>query len=279
MRLAVVLSRLRHDEKLIFDALRRRGIAHDRIDDRELVFDLTAPSCPWDSVLIRSISQSRAETTATALSAAGAMTVNRPEVISTCNDKVKTTLALVAAGLPSPRTMVALDPESALRAVDELGYPAVLKPPAGSWGRLLSRANDRDAAEAVIEHKSVLGSAEHSVFYLQEHIPKPGRDIRVIVVGGRAVAGMYRSSDHWITNAARGGRGTNCPIDGEAGRLAVRAAAAVGGGAVAVDLLEGPGCLLVNEVNATMEFRTCTEASGADIAGALVDYWLEVAAG
>jgi len=229
-------------------------------------------------VLIRSISQSRAETAALLLGAAGARTVNAHGTISTCNDKVRTTVALVAAGLPSPRTLVALDPETALQAVERVGYPAVLKPPAGSWGRLLSRVNDRDAAEAVIEHKRVLGSAVHSVFYIQEHVPKPGRDIRVIVINGRAVAGMYRYSEHWVTNAARGGRGVNCPVDGEAGRLAVRAAAAVGGGAVAVDLLEGPSGLLVNEVNATMEFKTCTEASGVDIAGALVDYWLEEAA-
>lgn len=279
MRLALVLSRVRQDEKLIHEALADRGLAYDQLFDSEVVFDLTKPEKRYDSVLIRSISQSRGQVCATVFDATGALTLNSPSTMAVCNDKILTTLALVKAGLPSPRTLVALDGPSALEAVSQVGYPAVLKPTVGSWGRLLARVNDRDAAEAVIEHKATLGSYVHSVFYVQEHIAKPGRDIRVVVIGGRAVAAMYRVSDHWVTNAARGAHGVNCPLSGEAARLAERAALAVGGGAVAVDLLEGPNGLLVNEVNATMEFRECTEASGVDIAGALVDYWLEVARG
>jgi len=268
---------VRYDEKLIFDALARRGVTYERLDDREMVFDLTAQERKYDSVLIRCLSQSRSQISAAVLTAAGMETVNSPGTISCCNDKVLTTLALTSAGLPSPRTLLALDPDAALAAVEKIGYPAVLKPTTGSWGRLLARVNDRDAAEAVIEHKSTLGSYQHSIFYVQEYVPKPGRDIRIIVIGGRAVAGMYRHSEHWITNAARGGQGVNYPVDGEGAALAERAAAAVGGGAVAVDLLESPQGLLINEVNATMEFKECTEASGKDVAGALVDYWLEVA--
>ncbi|HHV78079.1 MAG TPA: lysine biosynthesis protein LysX [Firmicutes bacterium] len=277
MRLAVVLSRLRQEERLIFEALAERGIACDRLLDSEIVFDLTRLEKQYDSVLIRSISQLRGQVCARVLDASGTLTLNSPSTIAICNDKILTTLALVKAGLPSPRTLVALDESSALDAVSRVGYPAVLKPTTGSWGRLLARINDRDAAEAVIEHKARLGSYLHSVFYVQEHIAKPGRDIRVVVVGGHAIAAMYRVSDHWVTNAARGGRGINYPLSGEAAALAERAALAVGGGVLAVDLLEAPDGLLVNEVNATMEFKECTEASGVDIAGALVDYWLEVA--
>ena len=291
VKLAVLLSRVRQDEKLIFDALTRRGVEFEKVDDRELVFDLTDPAATtsgltastskvvgrFDSVLLRSVSQTRAQTAAAILAAAGTKPGNSPATLATCNDKILTTIALVQAGLPSPRTLVSFDPESALKAVEDIGYPAVLKPPTGSWGRLLSRVNDRDAAEAVVEHKDTLGSYVHSIYYVQEHVAKPGRDIRIIVIGGRAVAGMYRYSEHWVTNAARGGHGVNCPVDGDIGRLAEKAAAAVGGGAVAVDIFESPRGLLVNEVNATMEFKECTAASGADIAGALVDYWLEVA--
>lgn len=276
MRLGVLLSQVRFDEKLLFTALERRQVEWVRLDDRQVHFSLTGPAPELDLVLIRSVSESRALYAAQILNALGIPTVNAASVIATCNDKVACTAALTAAGVPSPATRVAFAPESALAAIEELGYPVVLKPVVGSWGRLLAKLNDREAAEAVLEHKAVLGSYQHSIFYLQEYIAKPGRDIRVVVIGGEPVAAMYRNSQHWITNAARGASCTNCPLTPEIGDLALRAAQAVGGGAVAVDLIESPRGLLVTEVNATMEFKSLTEASGVDVAGRLVDYVLEV---
>lgn len=275
----VVLSRVRLDEKLLFAALDRRGQAFDRIDDREAVFRFEGPQWPYDVVFIRSVSQSRAVYSARMIGGMGVPTVNSCEVIAACADKVVTTGLLAQAGIPGPRTVVAFSPESALAAIEDMGYPVVLKPVTGSWGRLVSRVNDRDAAEALLEHRDVLGSSQYSVYYIQEHIAKPGRDIRVVVIGGKPVAAMYRTSEHWVTNAARGARTEACPISEEIGDLSVRAADAVGGGAVAVDLLESHRGLLVNEVNGTMEFKSCTEATGVDIAGCLVDYGMKVAAG
>jgi [lysine-biosynthesis-protein LysW]--L-2-aminoadipate ligase len=163
---------------------------------------------------------------------------------------------LTAAGVPSPRTMIAYTAESALEAIEELGYPVVLKPAVGSWGRLLSKLNDREAAESVLEHKEVLGTYHHSIFYIQEYIDKPMRDIRAFVVGDETICAIYRDSAHWITNTARGGTSSNCPITPELNDICVRAAKAVGGGVVAIDVLEDPERgLLVNEVNYTMEFR------------------------
>ena len=100
-----------------------------------------------------------------------------------CGNKLMTTSALAAAGVPQPKVLVAYTPESALEAIERLGYPAVLKPTVGSWGRLLSKVNDRDAAEAILEHKETLGSYHHSIFYIQEYVKKPGRDIRAFQVG------------------------------------------------------------------------------------------------
>ncbi|HHY93065.1 MAG TPA: lysine biosynthesis protein LysX [Firmicutes bacterium] len=274
-KVGVLLSQVRLDEKLLFAALERRGVAWVRLDDRAVCFDITGGPPALDVVLIRSLSESRALYAAQILNAQGVRTVNPAAVIATCNDKVGCTAALAAAGVPSPATRVAFTPESALAAIEELGYPVVLKPVVGSWGRLLAKLNDREAAEAVLEHKAVLGSYQHSIFYLQEYITKPGRDIRVVVIAGEPVAAMYRHSDHWITNAARGAHCTNCPLTPAIADLAVRAAAAVGGGAVAVDLIESPRGLLVTEVNATMEFKSLTEASGVDVAGRLVDYVLK----
>jgi len=165
-----------------------------------------------------------------------------------------------------------------LEAIEEFGYRVVLKPVMGSWGRLLAKVNDRDAAEAVLEHKSTLGSAQHSVFYIQEYIKKPGRDIRAIVIGDRVLTAMYRKSEHWITNTARGGEGELCPITPEIEDLCLRAAKSVGGGVLAVDLIEHPERgYLVNEINHTMEFHTMQPVSGVDIAGEIVDYVMSVA--
>jgi [lysine-biosynthesis-protein LysW]--L-2-aminoadipate ligase len=176
--------------------------------------------------------------------------------------------------VPSPRTLIAFTPESALEAIEELGYPAVLKPAVGSWGRLLSLVSDRYAAEAILEHKEILGSYHHSIFYVQEYVPKRGRDIRSFVVGDECICAIYRYSDHWITNTARGGKAENCPVTDEVAELSLAAAQAVGGGIVAVDLLESERGLLVNEVNYTMEFRNSIDTTGVDIPARMVDFVL-----
>ena len=132
------------------------------------------------------------------------------------------------------------------------------------------------AAEALLEHKVTLGSFHHGAFYLQEFVAKPGRDIRSFVVGDETICAIYRSSDHWITNTARGGTATNCPVTDEIDQLSLAASRAVGGGVVAIDLLESERGLLVNEVNYTMEFRNSIETTGVDIPARIVDHVLEV---
>jgi len=147
----------------------------------------------------------------------------------------------------------------------------------GSWGRMVSRLSDPDAVMAVLEHKEVLGGPAHRVIYLQEHVVKPGRDIRAFVVGDRVVAAIYRESDHWITNTARGGVARACPVDEALSEIALRAARAVGGGVLAVDLLESDRGLLVVEVNHTMEFRNSIDTTGVDIPAEVVRHALILA--
>jgi len=274
----VLLSRVRVEEKLLLEELERRGVATKIIDDRELVLSLERkPELGVDVVLERCIQHSRALYALSVLETWGIPTVNTFEVADVCGNKLLTTMRLIRDGVPSPRTRLAFTPESALAAVEELGYPAVLKPLVGSWGRLISRVNDRDAAESILEHKDVLGTYIHSIYYVQEYIPKPDRDIRAFVVGDETVGAIYRYSDHWITNTARGGKATKCVVTPELNDLCVRAAKAVGGGVVAIDVLEAPEGLLVNEVNYTMEFRNSIEVTGVNIPGRVVDYALGVA--
>ena len=159
---------------------------------------------------------------------------------------------------------MAFTEQSAIEAIEELGYPAVLKPAIGSWGRLLSKVNDRDAAEAILEHKSVLGSYHHSIFYIQKYVKKQGRDIRSFVVGDECIAAVYRTSEHWITNTARGAVTTNCPVTADLAELSV-------------DLFETADGLLVNEVNYTMEFKNSVHVTGVDIPGRVIDHVASVA--
>lgn len=281
MRVGVLWDRIRVEEKLIAAEIERRGLDFELVDLRRETFDLRAPEAArFDVVLDRSVGHSRALAALRILGAWGVACVNRFEVAETCGDKLATSLALERAGVPTPRVRIAFSVESALEAADDLGYPVVLKPTVGSWGRLVARANDRDAAEAILEHRATLGSPAHSIFYLQEHVDKPGRDIRSFVVGDETICAITRESPHWITNTARGGRAANCPVTTEIDELSRAAARAVGGGVVAIDLLETPdGRVLVNEVNHTMEFRNSIAPTGVDIPARIVDYVVSVGAG
>jgi [lysine-biosynthesis-protein LysW]--L-2-aminoadipate ligase len=282
MRIGVLISRVRVEEKYIVQALEARGVDFELIDVRQIAFDLHAADRwkQYNVILDRCVSQSQALSILQVLGSWGIPCVNRAEVVQTCGDKLATSLALVASSIPTPRTRVAFTPEAALEAIEEMGYPVVLKPAVGSWGRLLAKLNDRDAAEAIVEHKSTLGSYQHSIFYIQEYIDKPGRDIRTFVVGNETICGITRSSEHWITNTARGGQSAECPITPDIDRLSRAAAQAVGGGVVAIDLLETrDGKLLVNEVNHTMEFRNSIAPTGVDIPGRIVDYVMQVGEG
>lgn len=279
LRVGVLLSRVRIEEKLLLTALEHRGVEIVRFDDRQLSLDLQHPEpelMACDVVLERCINHLRALYTLRVLNDWGVPTVNMYEVANICGDKLLTTAALVKYGVPVPRTRIAYTPESAIEAIEELGYPVVLKPAVGSWGRLLARVNDRDAAEALLEHKVTLGSFHHGAFYIQEFVEKQGRDIRSFVVGGETICAIYRESAHWITNTARGAKASNCPVTPELDAASRAAAEAVGGGVVAVDLFETPTGLQVNEVNYTMEFRNSIDTTGVNIPEKIVDYVMAV---
>jgi [lysine-biosynthesis-protein LysW]--L-2-aminoadipate ligase len=249
------------------------------INDRHIILDLHGNGWnKYDVIIERCINHARALYALRIFNDWGIPTVNSYEVALVCGNKLETTSALVRDGVATPPCKIAFTPASALEAIEEMGYPVVLKPSVGSWGRLLSKINDREAAEAILEHKEVLGSYHHSIFYIQKYIHKPARDIRSFVVGDETIAAIYRYSDHWITNTARGGRATNCPVTPEINALSVAAAKAVGGGVVAVDILEtADGELLINEVNYTMEFRNSIDTTGVNIPDRVVDYTLQIA--
>lgn len=279
LRVGILMSRVRVEEKLLLAELDQREVEVVRFDDREYTLDPAHPHpglVACDVVLERCINHLRALYTLRTLNDWGIPTVNMYDVANVCGDKLLTTAALVRDQVPVPQTRIAFTPESAMDAIEELGYPVVLKPAVGSWGRLLARVNDRDSAEALLEHKVTLGSFHHGAFYMQEYVEKQGRDIRSFVVGGETICAIYRESSHWITNTARGAKASNCPITPELDAMSRAAARAVGGGVVAVDLFETPSGLQVNEVNYTMEFRNSIDTTGVDIPAKIVDYVIAV---
>ena len=280
-RLGFLHSLIRKDEKFLLDSFRRYpDVELVPVDDRQLTFNIGHDQFPFDVVVERSINHSRALHAIRMFESAGIRCVNKGDVARICGDKLLTSLALSDHGVPQPEVRVAFTEESALQAIEEMGYPVVLKPAVGSWGRLLSKVNDREAAETILEHKQILGSYHHSIFYIQEYIDKPERDIRSFVVGDKTIGAIYRTSPHWITNTARGGTASNCPVTPEINALSLAAANAVGGGVVAIDILETKdGRLLVNEVNYTMEFRNSIDTTGVNIPDAVVDYVLKVGQG
>lgn len=272
-RIAIVHGRVRVEERLLAAACERRGVDYELINDRRIILGNSSDWRRWDVILMRSLSQQRALHTAAILASAGVRVVNEADVLERCNDKIRTSAILDAHAIPQPEYRVAFSPETALEALEEFGYPAVMKPPLGSWGRLLARVNDRDAAEALIEHKQVLGSFHHSSFYIQEYIDKGGRDIRAFVIGGQPICAIYREAEHWITNTARGGLASNCPVTPEIADICRKTATAIGGDLLAIDLFDDPERgLLVNEVNGTMEFRNSIETTGVDIPDQIIGY-------
>ncbi|WP_135229676.1 lysine biosynthesis protein LysX [Deinococcus fonticola] len=279
--LAVLYDRIRPDEKMLFEALDDLGMPYDKVytPQLKLTFDEHGQAqVPWKVAIERCVSQTRGHAVTRALEAFGVHVINPSHVIELCGDKLATNAKLHAAGLPTPRTGVAFDGDSALHLIEDMGYPAVLKPTVGSWGRMVSKLNDRDAAEAVIEHKEVLGGPQHGVFYVQELIDKPGRDIRAFVVGGQCIGAIYRTSEHWITNTARGAKASNCPVTPEIADLAQQAAAAIHGEIVAIDLVEDSarqnrwGGLVIIEINHTMEFKNSVSTTGVNIPRLMAEY-------
>jgi [lysine-biosynthesis-protein LysW]--L-2-aminoadipate ligase len=285
LRLGVLLSYLRPEEKLILAAARARGLEVVTLFDRELVLDLAAPAsrglirarqgerapAAVDVVLDRCVAHHRAGYTLAVLERWGIPTLNSAAAVHLCDDKAHNSLALEAAGLPTPRTLLAYSIESALEACAIVGYPAVLKPVTGSWGRLLAKVNGPEQARTILEQKLALGSFHHSILYVQEFIPKPDRDIRAYVVGDKVLAASYRTAAHWVTNAARGAVSVPCPVTPEIETLALRACHAVGARLAGVDLIETGDGLTIVEVNTGGEFRGLLTTTDIDIAAEIVD--------
>ena len=280
MKLGFLYTLIREEEKLILDELRKSDAEIIKIDDKssKIKFDQDTINQykSLDLVLIRSMSLRNALVWSKFFETIGIKTINSHDCLKTCGDKYLTSLRLIQNNLPTPKTGVALDEKSAIELMEEIGFPCVIKPVTGSWGRMISKINDIDSANAILEHKKHLGSTNHNIYYIQEYINKPGRDIRTIVIGNNVVGGIYRNSQNWKTNTATGATTTLCTLSKEIIELSLKASNAVGGDIVSIDILESKDGLLINEVNGVTEFRKSLKTYNVNIPKLVVNYSLKM---
>lgn len=268
---------IRGDEKLIIEAAKKRNIQIKLIDVREEILNRKTYKCDFDVALERCVSTVKGTHATRFFESIDVRVINNSTVAAICEDKFITSLVLQKANVPTPDFAMVFNSSQAIKSIEKMGgFPVVIKPPLGSWGRLLAKVNDIDALEAILEHKDVLGSPHQKSFYIQQYIKKPGRDIRAFVINGETICAIYRDSPHWITNTARGGVVSNCPVSKEIADISKRASNAVGGGILSMDIFETEDGLQINEINHTTEFKNSEKPTQTSISGAIVDHCVKV---
>jgi len=276
MKLGLCYTLITPENKMLIAAAQKRGVELSRVLDSQAVLKLTEGAAPeFDVLLQRSISFSRSTYLTYYYERAGAQVINTYNASRICGDKMFCSLELARAGVPTPKTNVAFSPDSINDAAEEIGFPLVMKPVMGSWARMVHRINDSDALAMEVGAKEAMGNPWQKIYYLQEHIDKPGRDIRAFVVGKEVIAAIYRCSSEksgWVTNASKGAYLEVCPITPELRETCLKAASIVDEGIYGVDLMESGNGLVVHEINHTAEFKGCAGATGIDVAGSIIDY-------
>ncbi|MCH7730284.1 lysine biosynthesis protein LysX [Patescibacteria group bacterium] len=277
MRIALIHSTIRGDEKLLIKAAKKRKIELVPVDIRKKILNPDTWKDKFDVVIERCISTTFGSHAVSFFESIGIPVINSMKVARVCEDKFATSLSLKRLKIPTVPFALVFTEEQAAKAIQQLGgYPVVLKPAKGSWGRLLAKINDRDALEAVLEQKMVLGTPPHKAFYIQKYVEKNGRDIRVTTVGNKVICAIYRVSTHWITNTSRGAKALRCKVDKELEKISVSASKAVGGGVLGIDVFETEDGYVVNEVNHTTEFKNVQAVTGVDVASVILSYCKEV---
>lgn len=276
--LILLYDNIRWEEKAIYEAAKKKGIEIKNIDCKDLILDLNNSSEYLDqTILQRSVSYFKSLHSTAALEGLGAKVINPLDTAIVCGNKLFTHMKLKNAGIKTPKVITAFSAESALNALNKFGYPTIIKPTIGSWGRLIALLRDSDAAKAVIEDREHMFPL-YQIYYLEEFVDRPPRDIRAIVVGESVVAAIYRYSerDSWKTNMALGGRAEACPITKELEDICLKSTKIVGGKIVGVDLMESTrDGLVVHEVNNTTEFKNTVKITGIPIQELILDYSLK----
>jgi [lysine-biosynthesis-protein LysW]--L-2-aminoadipate ligase len=275
----MIYDYIRWEEKSILNDAKKKGIELETIDSKylSLMLDEDYEKRFGDIVLQRSLGYFKSLHLTAALESKGIHVVNNFDVLMVTGNKLFTTLTLLKAGIPTPKTGLSFTAKGAFETIEKLGYPVVLKPTIGSWGRLLALLNNKESAQAVFEDREHMFPI-YQIYYLQEYVKRPPKDIRTIMLDDQIIAAIYRVSESgdWRTNTSLGGRAEKCPISKELEDVCTKSSKAVGGGILGVDCMEGPDGLVVHEINHTTEFRNTVPCTGVDIPGLIVDYLINI---
>ena len=283
VEVSIICDKVRFEEKMLYEKAQSKGIKSKIVDAKTLTVGTDSKPKDFllgDIILQRSVSYYRGLYLTACLEFLGFKVINRFEVGQTCGNKLITSIKLAENKIPSPKTQFAFSAESGLENIKKTGFPVVLKPIVGSWGRGIYPLRNLETASMIVEMREEDNSPLSRIYYIQEMVDRPPRDIRCIVIDDHAVTAIYRysSQSEWRTNVARGGDVELAPITKEIEDLAVRAAKAVGGGILGVDMMEDKNRgLVVHEVNNTVEFRGAASVSEADIPNAMIDYAVKLA--
>ncbi|MCH8975522.1 MAG: lysine biosynthesis protein LysX [Thaumarchaeota archaeon] len=272
--ITVLYDTIRWEEKALLEAGKKKNINIQMIDCKKLFLDLDKEKDGYGTVLQRCVSYYRNVHSTAALEGMGVDVINCLKTGIFAGNKLYTHMLLKKEGVPTPHATVAFSRDAALESLEKVGYPKIIKPTVGSWGRMISKINDKDSAEGIIESREKMYPI-YQIHYLEEFVKRPPRDIRAIMVGDEIVAAIYRYSGNgnWKTNMALGGRAEKCEITNEMEEICIKAKNAVQGQIVGVDLMESEDRgLLVHEVNNTTEFKNTVRVCEVDIPSLMLDY-------
>jgi len=292
VNIGIVINTITFEAREIMNAATKHfsDVKIELFKNDDFKFDITDENdfkTDVDVFLQRSISMTRSVYTSFILENYGYRVISSHDTLSLTEDKLITTSILKKHHIPTPKTLIAFTKETALDAIHELGYPVIIKPVIGSWGRLVAMLDNERAAIAVIEDREELGNVYHKVYYLQEYVHKPGRsvdqyidddavarDIRAFVIGDEVASAMYRYEvpNDWRSNVTLGGKAEACRITPELEDIALKAAKAVKGEIVGVDLMETDKGLTVVEVNGTPQFQGIMKSTGINIPKRILEY-------
>ena len=278
----LLYDRLRWEERAIYEEAKRQGIEVTLADAKSIPLSVVGKDflpAKFDQVVLqRTLSHFRGLYYTAILESYGYKVVNSFKTTQICGNKLLTSLELRKNGIPTPKTVIAFSMDSALQVIDRMGYPVVIKPITGSWGRMVARIRDKNEAEAILEAKELIPDPLQQIYYIQEFVLRPPRDIRAIVIGNELVATIYRYQpvDDWRTNVARGGTVEAFKPDEEVRELFLKAAEAVGGGILGIDAMESKEGIMIHEINSNVEFRGATSVVGRKIPVEIINYLKEV---
>ena len=270
----ILYDTIRWEEKALLEAGKKNNINIQMVDCKKLAIDLEKKPEDYGVVIQRCVSYYRNLHSTAALEGAGVKVINCLNTGIFAGNKLFTHMLLKKFGIPTPYATVAFSKDAALEALETQGYPKVIKPTVGSWGRLISKLNDKDSAEGIIESREKMYPI-YQVHYLEEFVKRPPRDIRAIMVGDKVVAAIYRTSGNgnWKTNMALGGTATPCEVSQEMEEMCIKAKNAVQGQIVGVDLMESDEKgLVVHEVNNTVEFKGLARVAKRNIPKEMIEF-------